>query len=54
MSTYHYTECGLDNIYLVNGYKISKSKNGSNKYLFTTFMAYIKQLVNPQYLKEAY
>lgn len=31
MSTYHYTECGLDNIYLVNGYKISKSKNGEEQ-----------------------
>lgn len=24
---YHYTECGLDNIYLVNGFKITKTEN---------------------------
>lgn len=31
MPTYHYTECGLDNIYLVNGYKITKSKDGDEE-----------------------
>lgn len=31
MNTYHYTECGLDNIYLANGYKISKIKNGDEE-----------------------
>jgi len=27
-SPYHYTECGLDNIYLLNGYKLTKSPRG--------------------------
>lgn len=31
MKTYHYTECGLDNIYLVNGFKVSKSKSGDEE-----------------------
>jgi putative transcriptional regulator len=26
MKKYHYTECGLDNVYLVNGFKITKTK----------------------------
>jgi DNA-binding transcriptional regulator YiaG len=26
MSGYHFTECGLDNIYLVNGFEITKTK----------------------------
>src|SRR5437016_3970105 len=26
MREYHYTECGLDNIYLVNGFEITKNK----------------------------
>lgn len=28
---YHYTECGLDNIYLVNGFKITKTRNGDEE-----------------------
>lgn len=28
---YHYTECGLDNIYLLNGYEISKLDNGEEE-----------------------
>ncbi len=28
---YHYTECGLDNIYLVNGFKITKMSNGDEE-----------------------
>jgi DNA-binding transcriptional regulator YiaG len=28
MKEYHYTECGLDNIYLVNGFTIKKLENG--------------------------
>lgn len=31
MKTYHYTECGLDNIYLVNGFKITKTKSGDEE-----------------------
>ena len=31
MKTYHYTECGLDNIYLVNGFKITKTKSGDKE-----------------------
>lgn len=31
MDKYHYTECGLDNIYLVNGFKIKKTKKGQTK-----------------------
>lgn len=27
MKKYHYTECGLDNIYLLNGFKITKTKS---------------------------
>jgi len=29
MTKYHYIECGLDNVYLVNGVKITKHKDGS-------------------------
>lgn len=28
MKKYHYTECGLDNIYLVNGFEITKTSEG--------------------------
>jgi putative transcriptional regulator len=28
---YHYTECGLDNIYLVNGFKITKAEDGDEE-----------------------
>lgn len=28
---YHYTECGLDYIYLVNGFKITKSEDGDEE-----------------------
>lgn len=28
---YHYTECGLNNIYLVNGFKITKTENGDEE-----------------------
>lgn len=31
MKKYHYTECGLENIYLVNGFKITKFKNGDEE-----------------------
>ena len=31
MKAYHYTECGLDNIYLVNGVKITKTKSGDEE-----------------------
>lgn len=31
MQAYHYTECGLDNIYLVNGVKITKTKSGDEE-----------------------
>lgn len=31
MTKYHYTECGLDNIYLLNGFKITKTKNGDEE-----------------------
>lgn len=31
MKEYHYTECGLDNIYLVNGFKITKMKSGDEE-----------------------
>lgn len=27
MSEYHYTECGLDNIYLINGFKITQTED---------------------------
>jgi DNA-binding transcriptional regulator YiaG len=30
---YHYTECGLDNIYLVNGYEITKCKDDEEIYI---------------------
>lgn len=32
MNEYHYTECGLDNIYLVNGFEITK--NNSDEEIF--------------------
>ncbi len=28
---YHYTECGLNNIYLLNGFKITKTKDGDEE-----------------------
>jgi DNA-binding transcriptional regulator YiaG len=28
MKEYHYTECGLDNFYLINGFTIEKLENG--------------------------
>jgi hypothetical protein len=28
---YHYTECGLDNIYLLNGFKITKTNDGDEE-----------------------
>lgn len=28
MKKYHYTECGLDNIYLINGFEIIKAIDG--------------------------
>jgi len=31
MKKYHYTESGLDNIYLVNGFKITKTKSGDEE-----------------------
>jgi DNA-binding transcriptional regulator YiaG len=31
MNKYHYTECGLDNIYLTNGFEITKTKNGDKE-----------------------
>jgi DNA-binding transcriptional regulator YiaG len=31
MKAYHYTECGLDNIYLVNGVTITKLKSGDEE-----------------------
>lgn len=31
MNKYHYTECGLDNIYLLNGFKITKTKSGDEE-----------------------
>jgi len=31
MNQYHYTECGLDNIYLVNGFEITKTDNGDEE-----------------------
>lgn len=31
MKKYHYTECGLDNIYLVNGFKITELANGDEE-----------------------
>jgi putative transcriptional regulator len=31
MKSYHYTECGLDNIYLVNGFRITKTENGDEE-----------------------
>lgn len=31
MKKYHYTECGLDNVYLVNGVEITKAKDGSEE-----------------------
>lgn len=31
MNKYHYTECGLDNIYLVNGFEITKLDNGDER-----------------------
>ena len=31
MKSYHYTECGLDNIYLVNGFEITKTKSGDEE-----------------------
>ncbi len=31
MKKYHYTECGLKNIYLVNGFKITKNKSGEKE-----------------------
>lgn len=30
MTTYHYTECGLNNIYLVNGYKFIETPRGKS------------------------
>lgn len=30
---YHYTECGLDNIYLINGFKITKTHDGNDLYI---------------------
>ena len=30
---YHYTECGLDNIYLVNGFKITKTADGTGIFI---------------------
>ena len=31
MNKYHYTECGLDNVYLINGVEITKTKDGSEE-----------------------
>jgi DNA-binding transcriptional regulator YiaG len=31
MIKYHYTECGLDNIYLVNGFEITKTEDGDEE-----------------------
>lgn len=31
MKAYHYTECGLDNIYLVNGFDIIKTDSGDDE-----------------------
>lgn len=31
MKEYHYTECGLDNIYLANGFKITQSSDGEEE-----------------------
>ncbi len=31
MNTYHYTECGLNNIYLINGFKINKLQDGNEE-----------------------
>ncbi len=33
MKKYHYTECGLDNVYLINGFKITK-KRGNDEEIF--------------------
>ena len=31
MKKYHYTECGLNNIYLINGFNITQSENGDEE-----------------------
>lgn len=31
MKKYHYTECGLSNIYLINGFEITKAKDGTEE-----------------------
>jgi hypothetical protein len=31
MKKYHYIECGLKNIYLLNGFKITKRKGGDEE-----------------------
>ena len=31
MNKYHYTECGLENVYLINGVEITKTKDGSEE-----------------------
>ena len=31
MNKYHYTECGLNNIYLLNGFTINQLENGDKE-----------------------
>lgn len=31
MNKYHYTECGLENVYLINGVEITKTEDGSEE-----------------------
>jgi len=31
MNEYHYTECGLENIYLINGFEITKTSDGDEE-----------------------
>jgi len=33
MKEYHYTECGLDNIYLLNGFEINHTPNGEEIFI---------------------
>lgn len=33
MGKYHYTECGLGNVYLLNGFIITKTKNGEEIFI---------------------
>lgn len=46
MNKYHYTECGLDNIYLVNGFKITKTNKGDEEIFIHDIHGLHKKIAN--------